>query len=117
MARTPRPRRLLLAGVATFVGLGIIAATTAVAGADTLTVTFHADQDQDCGTVPSVGGLTVPEGTPVQFLNRTGRDATLVIGGEDEPVPKNTGVQLTIAVGQYDVRMVDNCGSFGNSQP
>jgi hypothetical protein len=112
------PWRLLAAGVATLLGLGTLAtAAAAAAGSDTLTVTFRADPNAQCGTAPDVGGLTVPEGTPVQFLNRTGHDGSLVVGGEDEHLPRNTALQLTIAVGQYDVRLVEDCGSVAISQP
>jgi len=117
MARTGGSWRTFVVAVATLLGLGVLGTAAAATDPGSLTVTFHTAEDGACGTVPSVGGLTVPADTPVQFLNRTGSDATLVVGGQDEPVPKGAGVELTIAVGQYEVRLVKACGTVAVSQP
>jgi hypothetical protein len=119
MARTPRRWPALLVGAATVGGLGLLvtAAAASTAGSSFLIIRFQAVGDASCATAPDQSSLTVSAGTRVVFLNRTGHDGAVVVGEQTEQVDDGSAVGLTIAVGQYDIRLVDECGSAAVSQP
>jgi hypothetical protein len=119
MARTPRRWPALLVGAASFVGLGLLmtAAAASTTGPSSPTVRFQPEDDGNCATVPDHRTSTVPAGTQVVFVNQTGHDGTVLVGDQSEQVNDGAGVGLTIAIGQYDVRLVDGCGSVAVSQP
>jgi hypothetical protein len=119
MARTPRRWPAFLVGAAALGGIGLFvtAAAASSAGSSFLVIRFQAVSGASCATAPDQSSLTVSAGTRVVFFNQTGHDGAVVVGDQTEQVDDFSAVGLTIAVGQYNVRLVDDCGSAAVSQP
>lgn len=99
-------------------GAVIAAAFLAGAGADaaTLTVTFSGQPQigpgtLSCPSLPSTPHLSVPEGSVVDFVNRTGKPATLWVGDSKKGLPDRSLVPVTFTQGPASivVSMVPDC--------
>lgn len=109
----PRPlrHRLLPALAAAGIGGALLAPGTALAA--TPTVAFHGG----CGLLgvgassrPDTGGLTVPVGGTVTFVNRLGQSADLMINGSDRAtVPSDSQIGVVFRQGRTSVSLVPAC--------
>ncbi len=103
---------LLLAGL--MIGAPLLAAGTAHAG--TPSITFSGDpllglSTLSCASTPSQTTLTVAPGTVVDFVNRTGKTATLWAGDAQKDLPDKSLVPVTFQQGPSSivVQMVPKC--------
>jgi hypothetical protein len=110
MPTTPRQTlRLAIAGLA----LAAPLLATAAHGT-TPTVTFSGvpllGLNLSCPSTPSVATLTVPSGSVVDFVNATGRTATLTVGDSRKSLPDESMVPVAFSQGgSVVVRMLPDC--------
>jgi hypothetical protein len=86
------------------------------ANAATTTITFSGQpllgiSTLACPSSPSQGSITVTAGTTVDFVNRTGKTATLWAGDSQKDLPDKSLVPVTFAQGPADVvvQMLPKC--------
>jgi hypothetical protein len=109
----------LTLGLLVVAGVAFAAVSAAwAAGPESPTVTFNrGSPPRSCGSAPTVTSLTIPENTPLVVINATGREAFVVVGGEPVlPIGIGGGVELVLASGQHDVRVVPECLAFADAQ-
>jgi hypothetical protein len=103
---------LVLAGLV--MGAPLLASTGAFADT-TQTITFSGQPllgaALSCPSTPSVTTLTVTSGTTVDFVNRTGKQATLWAGDAEKSLPDRSLVPVTFNGGSSSVviQMIPDC--------
>jgi hypothetical protein len=99
----------LLAGLVALVVGGASLAYAAVAEVN-VTFTGSGTPPLTCSSTPDVSGISIPHGTKVNLINRTGVRATIFVNGQEGvSLDNGMGVRVKLRVGQHRIEMRPDC--------